>query len=144
MLHHFSLPETLAHIGEVAATVAAAGWFFFTASFKKRIEFSVDCSSFSDHADTRERLVELVFKLENKGQVENRCYTLAYEVQEVSTSERKSATILKRSGNLVPTDAEYYYVRAAVAIRITARVWIPSEVSIIRVKAFTLHDRQRH
>jgi hypothetical protein len=134
-----------AHIAEVTTALAAAWWFFFTASFRKRIEFDVQCSVFSDPQSMEEKLTQLTFSLENRGQVESRCYTLAYEVQSVDAATKHHAPVfLKNSGNIVPPPAEYYYVRAGVTLRISARLWVPSNVSILRVRAFILYDGQRH
>lgn len=135
-----SIAAITAHVTTVLAALAAAWWFFVTDSFRKKIQFNVQCAAFNNSSFKDRKLVELAFLLENKGQVSNRCYTLAYEVWSVgATSE-----LLDRSGNLVPKSAEYYYVRAGVTLRITARLSIPSNVSTLRVRAFILYDKHRN
>jgi hypothetical protein len=136
--------DVAAHVVTVLTAFAAAFWFFFTASFRKRIEFNVKCTATPDPRNTGEKFIELVFELQNKGQVESRCYTLAYELQSVEAASKKERRVLKRSGNIVPVPAGYYYVRAGVTLRVTDHLWVPSDVSILRVKAFILYDRQRH
>jgi hypothetical protein len=145
----YKIAEVVAHIATVLTPLAAAWWFFFTASFRKRVEFDVQCSVFRDPKSSNEKLIELIFALQNKGQVESRCYTLAYEVQSVDAATKGNPPeFLKRSGNIVPPGEpdkeEYYYVRAGVTARVSAHFWVPSEISSLRVKAFTTYDKKRH
>jgi hypothetical protein len=136
------VPSVLAHVVTILSAAAAAWWFFFTASFRKRIEFDLDHIVVSDPSWAGALFVELIFVLRNKGQVENQCYTLAYEV--VSVDKTRTRQLIKRSGNIVPSDAQYYYVRAGVTQHISSHLWIPAGVAAIRVKAFMLYDKERH
>jgi hypothetical protein len=133
-----------AHIATCLAALLAAWWFLFTANYRRKIEFRVHCSPFRHPNNANETLIELVFELENKGQREDHCYTLAYEVQSVDPEHQNSPAFTKRSGNIVPSQAEYYYVRAGVTQRISDRLWIPASISLIRVKAFMLYEHRRH
>jgi hypothetical protein len=105
----------------------------------EKISFNVECSAFCDPSSPAEKFVELKFELANKGQRENRCYTLAYELQSVERrSKDEPPTFLKRSGNIVTETAEYFYVRAGVTQYVSAHLWIPANVGLVRVKAFML------
>jgi hypothetical protein len=115
MLEHVSLDtltSVLAHTAAILSALAAGWWFFFTASFRKRIEFDLDHRMATDPSWAGSRFVELIFVLRNRGQVENRCYTLAYEVESIDKTRKRAFT--KRSGNIVSANAQYYYVRAGV------------------------------
>ena len=58
--------------------------FLFTANYRSKIEFRVNCSRFCHPNNANENLIELVFELKNKGQREYHCYPLAYELQSVA------------------------------------------------------------
>jgi len=138
--------DVAAHIATCLAALAAAFWFVFTANYRKKIEFNVNCSAFRHPKSTDKRLIELIFELDNKGQRENHCYTLAYELQSVDPEHGSDVTpmFIMRSGNAVPAAAEYYYVRAGVIQRISARLWIPADIPLIRVRAFILYENRRN
>ena len=82
--------------------------------------------------------------MQNKGQVESRCYTLAYELESVEADRKKDPRVRKKPKNIVPAAAGYYYVRAGVTLHVTEHIWIPSDVPILKVKAFMLYDKKRH
>jgi hypothetical protein len=136
--------ETAYYIATAAGVLAAGWWFFFSGSFRKKVAFDVECTTVPGARGEDEELVELAFLLSNRGQVENRCYTLAYEVQSVDATRKGAPAFVKRSGNIVPAQAGYYYVQAGVTVRITSRLWIPPHTKALRVKAFMLFDRRRH
>lgn len=144
-MHYKEVAEIAAHTTTVLATVAAALWFWRSDSFQRKLQFDVQCATFAGTSLGQQKLVELTFLLENKGQVTNRCYTLAYEIEavEVGRANRADRVVLHRSGNIVPCKAEYYYVRAGVTQHITARKWVPATVSTVRVRAFILYDKCR-
>ena len=115
----------------------------FTADYRRKIGFKATCSVFSHPQAPNEKFVELVFDLDNKGRREYHCYTLAYELQAIVPRSVDTPPFVRRSGNVVPTEAGYYYVRAGVTQQISARLWIPGDIRFIRVKACALFDRQR-
>ena len=65
--------------------------FLFTANYRSKIEFRVNCSRFCHPNNANENLIELVFELENKGQREYHCYPLAYELQSVAPGHLNSS-----------------------------------------------------
>lgn len=100
--------DIAAHIATCLVALAAAFWFVFSANYRKKIAFNVNCSAFRHPNSANEKLIELIFELENKGQRENHCYTLAYELQSVGPEHRDlPPEFITRSGNVVPAAAEY-------------------------------------
>jgi hypothetical protein len=136
--------EIGAHLATCLGILAAGWWFVFTVNYRKKIAFNVKCSAFRDPNRSDQKFVELMFELENKGQRENRCYTLAYELQSVERRTGQAPPVfLKRCGNIVDEAAEYYYVRAGVIQHVAAHLWIPAGVGLVRVKAFMLYENGR-
>jgi hypothetical protein len=145
-----NVAEFAAHVATVLAALAAGFWFLFSGSFRKRVQLDAECAVFGGY-DHR-KLVEITFVLSNKGQVETRCRTFAYEVEAIQPPDPARLNEvqnlprppLKRSGNIVPSEAEYYYVRAGVTTRISQRFWVPIDLTAIRVKGCMVYGRKRH
>jgi len=70
---------------------------------------------------------------------------LPYEVQSVDAEHAdKYKPVFRRvCRNIVPAEAEYFYVRAGVAQQITNHLWIPAGILLIRVRAFMLYEQRR-
>lgn len=135
-----------ASIATIVVAGAAAYWFLRRAAYRVRVDFDVRCTFFPPMG--KERLVEVLFTLNNAGEIEHHCGQLAYEVQSIDPSSKKvkgnpgkPPSFLRRSGNIVPVDiVGYYYARAGVSLRVSARFWLPLDVAVIRVMAFALYD----
>jgi hypothetical protein len=136
--------EILANAATTLAAIAAAWWFYASGRFSKRVEFDVEFNVFESD-DQESKMLQVIFKLDNKGQVEHRCHTLAYEVvelrQEKTVSEAEGFVF--RSGNIVEKEAEYYYVRPGVCQRIVTTLNVPSHVKLAKVRAFFTYDPPR-
>jgi hypothetical protein len=126
--------------------VAAAFWFFLARSFSKRVEFDAEFQLYESE-DPKRSIFEVTLLLDNKGQVEHQCYTLAFEVVEMrpdgTSISDPSEGFVYRSGNIVERDAVYYYVRPGVCQRIVKTLSVPTRVKLAKVRAFFTYSANR-
>jgi hypothetical protein len=97
------MSQILANAATILVAVAAAFWFFRSRRYSKRVEFNVEFAVF-ESSDPRYKILQVTLMLDNKGQVEHHCFTLAYEVVEMradgtSVSDRSEGGFIFRSGN---------------------------------------------
>lgn len=143
------ITQVLVDISTAAAVWGAAWWFCFSRRAARRIEFDLEHRVFKRQNPNNPHILQLNFKMDNKGQVENRFYTLAFEVMEMQGNGRSVHNpregFIFRSGNIVNEEAEYYYVRPGVCQRITHLVCIPNNVDLVKVRAvFTFENKRRN
>jgi hypothetical protein len=136
--------QILANAATVLVAVAAAYWFFRSRRYSKRVEFNVEFDVF-ESGDPKSKILQVNLVLDNKGQVEHHCYTLAYEVVEMradgSSVTDKSEGFVFRSGNIVAEKAGY--VRPGVCQRIVTTVHVPANVKLAKVRAFFTYSHKR-
>jgi hypothetical protein len=138
--------QIAANIATVAAAIAAAYWFYWSGRSSRRVEFDANFSVYKC-INPEFKVLQVAFLLDNKGQVEHRCYTLAFEVVELDPDGRaisdSSEGFVFRSGNIVDQKAAYYYVRPGVCQRIVHVVSVPAHLKLAKVRAFFTYARQR-
>ena len=134
--------QGLAAVTTIAAATVALGWFFFTKSFRQRIQFDVDLQII-DVGDPQDFAAEVMLIVDNKGQREHRMYNLFCEVRQSRLFANSSAALKSYHPleNLVPEKLEYYFVAAGVRQPVTSAFKIPKSEKLVRVKAlFAYHQ----
>ncbi len=141
-----AISQVIANAATALVATAAAFWFFFSRRFAKRVQFDAEFKIFKT-GNPDNRLLEVMLLLDNKGQVEHYCYTLAFEVVEIGPDGRSvpdsNSGFIYRSGNIVEREAVYYYVRPGVCQRIVKTVVVPAHVKLVKVRAFFTYYAKR-
>jgi hypothetical protein len=132
-------------ISTIFIALAGGSWFILTRRYSKRVEFDLEYDQFFNNE--KSCILQLKFTLENKGQVEHKCYNLAFEVVKLQHNGRAISNpekgFIYRSGNIVEAAAEYYYVRPGVKQRIVHTVFTPQGVRFVKVRAFFTYSKKR-
>jgi hypothetical protein len=140
------ISQIAANTATILVALAAAFWFFFSRGFAKRVEFNAEFQLY-ESGDPNTNILQVTLLLDNKGQVEHHCYTLAFEVVEMrpdgTSVSDPSKGFVYRSGNIVEADAGYYYVRPGVCQRIVKTLSIPTRVKLAKVRAFFTYSANR-
>ena len=138
--------QILANVATTLVALAAAFWFFISRRFSKRVEFDAEFQVY-ESGDPETSILQVTLLLENKGDVEHHCYTLAFEVVEMlpdgTSVSDKSKGFVYRSGNIVERDAVYYYVRPGVCQRIVKTLTVPARVKLAKLRAFFTYSANR-
>jgi hypothetical protein len=141
-----SISQIVANAATTLVAVAAAFWFFFSRRFSKRVEFDAEFQLY-ESGDPDTSILQVTLLLDNKGQVEHQCYTLAFEVVELrpngTSVSDPSEGFVYRSGNIVERTAGYYYVRPGVCQRIVKTLSVPTRVKLAKVRAFFAYSANR-
>jgi hypothetical protein len=142
--------KAISQIAANAATTLVAGaaafWFFFSRRFSKRVEFDAEFQLF-ESGDPETNILQVALLLENKGYLEHRLYTLAFEVVEMlpdgTSVSNPNMGFVYRSGNVVELEAVYYYVRPGVRQRFVKALRVPARVKLAKVRAFFTYSANR-
>lgn len=141
-----AISQIVANAATTLVAGAAAFWFFLSRRFSKRVEFDVEFQLF-ESGDPKTSILQVTLLLENKGYVEHRLYTLAFEVVEMlpdgTSVSDPSKGFVYRSGNVVEPEAIYYYVRPGVRQRFVKALSVPTQVKLAKVRAFFTYSANR-
>jgi hypothetical protein len=141
-----AISQVVANAATTLVAVAAAFWFFFSRRFAKRVEFDAEFQLY-ESGDPDTSILQVTLLLDNKGQVEHHCYTLAFEVVELrpdgTSVSDSSEGFVYRSGNIIERAAVYYYVRPGVRQRIVKTLSVPTRVKLAKVRAFFTYSANR-
>jgi hypothetical protein len=138
-----SISEILSHLATVGVALAALYWFFFTRSFKQKIQLSIEMRVFQNR-DPKYCLSEIILTVDNKGQREHRLYNLWCEARESRMNMAgDTPQYFLPAINLVPKAVEYYFVAAGVRQVYTRAFKLPTNTAIVRVTAMFTYDKRR-
>jgi hypothetical protein len=139
-------------LGTLAAFVAGAIWFVRTSKYRQRVQFDLDCKTYTLPTNPEVVVCEIQFIFENKGFVEHRMFHLTVSIHSLKsetdlevlaeTGELQFADRVLAKTEIVPRSYGYYFVRPGVRQVITRVVPIPVAASMIRVTAGFQYDRK--
>jgi hypothetical protein len=140
------ISQILANLATTLVAIAAAFWFFRSRRFSKRVEFNAEFQVY-ESGDPDNSILQVTLLLDNKGEVEHHCGTLAFEVVEMRPDGRAVCKpeegFVYRSGNIVDEKTVYYYVRPGVCHGIAKEISVPSRVKLTKVSAFFIYSEKR-
>ena len=133
----------LSHLTTVGVALVALYWFFFTRSFKQKIQLDVDVQILHT-ADPKYGISEIRLTVDNRGQREHRLYNLWCEARESRMNMAgETPQYFLPAVNLVPEAVEYYFVAAGVKQVYTRPFKLPTDTPIVRVTAMFTYDKKR-
>ncbi len=140
------ISQIVANLATTLVAIAAAFWFFMSRRFSKRVEFNAEFQVY-ESGDPDKSVLQVTLLLDNKGQVEHHCGTVAFEAVEIRSDgtpiyDPKHGFVYQ-CGNIVEAEAEYYYVRPGVCHGIAKVISVPTRVKLLRVSAFFIYSTDR-